>query len=208
MSSVAAAAASTATTAGGSEASQAADGCERADGSAGPPAPPGSASLAPLPESASALELGALPDSPSALAPPEDEESQTTYGSWQEEAPRPVDLSRAVSFVAPSEFACCRLPRVVPLLRALQSTGSVVMLQQWQCCCMVGAVWACFLCPPAARSLHCRQPAFRLWNTPQAACTQPWPPALPRPCCRQRAQRAPQPPEAPRAAHHQPPALH
>ncbi|KAL4424952.1 hypothetical protein ABPG77_009681 [Micractinium sp. CCAP 211/92] len=114
MSSVAAAAASTATAAGESEAGRSPDGYARTDGSVGPPASPGSGSLARLRGSTTSFELGGLPDPPSAQAPPEDEESQTTYGSWQEEAPRPVDLARAVSFVAPSSVHSVHLSHLKP----------------------------------------------------------------------------------------------
>ncbi|KAL4434292.1 hypothetical protein ABPG75_000733 [Micractinium tetrahymenae] len=114
MSIATAAGASTATTAGGSEAGRTDGELEHAHGSIGPAASFGGSVLGPLPESASVLELGALPDSPSALAPPEDEESRTTYGSWQEEAPRPVDLARAVSFVAPSSVHSVHLSHLKP----------------------------------------------------------------------------------------------
>lgn len=133
MSSVAAAAASTATAVGESEASRALDGCAPTDGSAGPPASPGSGSLARLRESASSFELGGPPDSPSAHAPPEDEESQTTYGSWQEEAPRPVDLARAVSFVAPSESGCCVLDGAAVHALAACEALAVTLQQQRRC---------------------------------------------------------------------------
>lgn len=140
MSSVAAAAASTATTVGGSEASRAGDGFERADRSIGPAASPGGGSLAPLQEPGSLAELGTLPDSPSALAPPEDQESQTTYGSWQEEAPRPVDLARAVSFVAPSEPLPLPLPAGAPECSCVAWCGVPQTRRSGRCLCHSSAL--------------------------------------------------------------------
>jgi len=91
-----------ATTAGSSVAGEAdasrAD-LSRAAGTAGP-APP--AAPAPTPAGPSNGNANANANDNGANGRV-DEESQTTYGSWQEEAPRPVDLSRAVSFAAASK---------------------------------------------------------------------------------------------------------